>query len=508
MLPEKEDIQNEFKTSFNEEAIEALVAFANTKGGSVYIGITNTKRIVGVSLGHETIVEWINEIKTKTVPAIIPNVDVIDIDNKNVVVFSVAEYPVKPLCTKGRYYKRIGNSNHLLSPAEISNFTLQSRQLSWDSYPYPGASFNDLKIEKVKQFIYKVNNAGRFILPENPEDALEKLGMLDNDVPTYAAMILFSKANLRYNAHIGRFKTQSMIIADKMINGNLYDVVEESMQTIIGHMKFAFEFKGKTTQRTEIPEYPLEAIREILLNTLIHRDYQSPTDVQIKIFDNSISFFNPSGLYGNITIEDLQTDKYRASTRNKQLAEAFYLTKDIEKYGSGFFRIRKNISDYPTMTFEYENTSHGFISELKYTTQKTILNKSNSKADINGEIKADKNGEIKDGIKGEIKDGIKNDSKVRINKEKNGIIDKEKDGIKGEIKADIKGEIKDDINYKKHNILFLIKENPYITIAKLSKDLAINRKSTEKILTNFKKEGIIKREGSRKTGYWQILNDE
>ena len=460
MLPEKEDIQNEFKTSFNEEAIEALVAFANTKGGSVYIGVTNTKRIVGVSLGHETIVEWINEIKTKTVPAIIPNVDVIDIDNKNVVVFSVAEYPVKPLCTKGRYYKRIGNSNHLLSPAEISNFTLQSRQLSWDSYPYPGASFNDLKIEKVKQFIYKVNNAGRFNLPENPEDALTKLGMFDNGVPTNAAMILFSKTDLRYNVHIGRFKTQSMIIADKMISGNLYDVVEESMQTIIGHMKFAFEFKGKTTQRTEIPEYPLEAIREILLNTLIHRDYQSPTDVQIKIFDNSISFFNPSGLYGNLTIEELQTDKYRASTRNKQLAEAFYLTKDIEKYGSGFFRIRKNISDYPTMTFEYENTSHGFLTELKYITQKTSLNKSN----------------LKDGVKDGIKDGVKD-----------GIKDGVKDGIK-------------QITKNQKYVLLLIKENPNITATELSETVGIKKRNIEKHLTYLKDVGLIERIGSDKTG--------
>ena len=498
MLPEKEDIQNEFKTSFNDETIEALVAFANTKGGSVYIGVTNKKQIIGVDPGNETIVEWINEIKNKTVPAIIPNVDVIEIDNKNIVVFSVAEYPVKPLCTKGRYYKRVGSSNHLLSPAEIANFTLQSRQLSWDSYPYPGSSFNDLKIEKVKQFIYKVNNAGRFNLPENPEDALAKLGMLDNGVPTNAAMILFSKADLRYNVHIGRFKTQSMIIADKMISGNLFDVVEESMQTIIGHLKFAFEFKGKTTQRTEIPEYPLEAIREILLNTLIHRDYQSPTDVQIKIFDNNISFFNPSGLYGNITIEDLQTDKYRASTRNKQLAEAFYLTKDIEKYGSGFFRIRKNISDYPTMTFEYENTSHGFLSELKYITQKTSLNKSNSKADTKGEIN--------DGVNGEIKDGVKNNSKERFNKEKGDI----KDGVKREIKDGVKGEIKDGVKITKNQkyILLLIKENPNITATKLSETVGIKKRNIEKHLTYLKDIGLIERIGSDKTGYWQISNDE
>ena len=401
------------------------------------------------------------------------------------------------MSSKGRYYKRIGNSNHLLSSSEIANFTLQSRQLSWDSYPYSGSSVNDLNIEKIKQFISKVNNSGRFILPENPESALIKLGMLDNGIPTNAAMILFSKADLRYNVHIGRFKTQSMIIADKMISGNLYDVVEESMQTIIGHLKFAFEIKGKTTQRTEIPEYPLEAIRELLLNTLIHRDYQSPTDVQIKIFDNSISFFNPSGLYGNITIEDLQTDKYRASTRNKQLAEAFYLTKDIEKYGSGFFRIRKNIADYPTMTFEYDNTGHGFISELKYVKQTTSLEKIITKDGVN---------ESKDGVKNGAKDGVKNSAKDSVNNTVDGVKDGVKDGV-NDAKDGVKDGIKQITKNQKY-VLLLIKENPNITATELSKTVGIKKRNIEKHLTYLKDIGLIERIGSDKTGFWQISKDE
>lgn len=118
----------------------------------------------------------------------------------------------------------------------------------------------------------------------------------------------------------------------------------------------------------------MDAIRELLVNSLIHRDYQSPTDIQIKVYDNSITFFNPSGLYGNITEEELNTDSYQASTRNKQIAEAFYLTNDIEKYGSGFIRIRKSIAEYPTMKFEFHNLGHGFLTEFNYENQKISLN--------------------------------------------------------------------------------------------------------------------------------------
>jgi ATP-dependent DNA helicase RecG len=373
MIPKAEGIYSEFKTSFSDEVIISLVAFCNAKGGTVYIGLNDNGEAKGVLLGKETIAYWLNEIKNKTLPAIIPNVDVLPYIGKSVVAFSVAEYPVKPVAMKGRYYQRRANSNHLLSAVEIADLSLQSRQLSWDSYPYPDASFNDLNVEKINRFISKVNDVGRFALDTVPKIALEKLGMLQKGIPTNAAMILFSSKDLHYNVHIGRFKTPSLIIADKMLSGNLFDVLEEAMQTIIGHLKFAFEITGKSTERTEIPEYPLEAVRELLLNALVHRDYQSSTDVQIKIFDNSISFFNPTGLYGNITEDDLKTDTYRASTRNKQIAEVFYLTKEIEKYGSGFSRIRREISTYPTMVFNYRNTGYGFFAEFAYSKQKISL---------------------------------------------------------------------------------------------------------------------------------------
>ncbi len=94
-------------------------------------------------------------------------------------------------------------------------------------------------------------------------------------------------------------------------------------------IKVAFEFTGEI-QRKEVFEYPLNALREIVLNAIVHRDYTSPIDTQIKIFDNKITFFNPGKLYGDITVEKLATDTYQAQTRNKLIAEAFYLTGEIE----------------------------------------------------------------------------------------------------------------------------------------------------------------------------------
>ena len=258
---------------------------------------------------------------------------------------SVQEFPIKPLSFKGRYYKRIDNSNHQLTTTEISDLNLQTLQVSWDSYPAIHSSINDIDWDKVDKFVNNVNEKGRFRLSGSLEDNLKKLRLISDNKITNAASLMFSKDETIYNLHIGRFKSPSHIVDDRIFRHTLFELVEETMKYIISQIKFAYEISGKTTQRTEIPEYPLDALRELLLNAIIHRDYLSPADVQIKIFDNYITFYNPGKLANNLTIEDLKSDKYPAYARNKMIAEAFYLTGDIEKYGSGFMRIRNAIAD-------------------------------------------------------------------------------------------------------------------------------------------------------------------
>ena len=107
--------------------------------------------------------------------------------------------------------------------------------------------------------------------------------------------------------------------------------------------------------------YPLPALREVLLNAIVHRSYNDGSDIQIKIFDDKISIFSPGTYYGGISVIDIQTDNYRSSLRNKLVAEGFYLTGSIEKYGSGFIRIRKALQDYPEIDFEIKEVSGGVM---------------------------------------------------------------------------------------------------------------------------------------------------
>lgn len=372
LIKDGENQHVEFKSNFNVDVLESLVAFANTEGGTVYIGISDKGKITGVNLNDESIQHWVNEIKSKTEPALLADANLIEIEGKKIVMFSVKEYPIKPISLQGRYYKRIRNSNHLLSTVEIANMSLSSLQLSWDSYPAYGKTLDDLDIETINKFIEKVNSNGRLTLRGGTwQENFQKLNLIKSGQPTNAAFLLFGKENIGYNVHVGRFKTPYMIIDDRMMNCNLFKAVEETMRFLISQIKVAYEITGITTQRTQIFEYPLPALREIVLNSFIHRDYTNPMDVQIKVFDNKITFFSPGELYGKQTVAALLTDEYQAYTRNKLIAEAFYLTGDIEKYGTGYTRIRSEIASYPTMKFCFEEIPSAWLVTLSYENQKT-----------------------------------------------------------------------------------------------------------------------------------------
>ena len=372
LIKDGENQHVEFKSNFNVDVLESLVAFANTEGGTVYIGISDKGKITGVNLNYESIQHWVNEIKSKTEPALLADANLIEIEGKKIVMFSVKEYPIKPISLQGRYYKRIRNSNHLLSTVEIANMSLSSLQLSWDSYPAYGKTLDDLDIETINKFIEKVNSNGRLTLRGGTwQENFQKLNLIKSGQPTNAAFLLFGKENIGYNVHVGRFKTPYMIIDDRMMNCNLFKAVEETMRFLISQIKVAYEITGITTQRTQIFEYPLPALREIVLNSFIHRDYTNPMDVQIKVFDNKITFFSPGELYGKQTVAALLTDEYQAYTRNKLIAEAFYLTGDIEKYGTGYTRIRSEIASYPTMKFCFEEIPSAWLVTLSYENQKT-----------------------------------------------------------------------------------------------------------------------------------------
>lgn len=128
----REGQHTEFKSSFTDAVIESMMAFANSSGGRVLVGVDDGGNPVkGFALGSESLQKWANEIKNKTQPSIIPDVDEIDVAGTKVSILSVKEFPVKPVAFKGRYYKRVNNANYQLSLTEIADLHFRSFNTSW-----------------------------------------------------------------------------------------------------------------------------------------------------------------------------------------------------------------------------------------------------------------------------------------------------------------------------------------------------------------------------------------
>ena len=173
LIRQGESQRVEFKTSFQKEVAESVVAFANAKGGKIFIGVSDDGSINGVQIGKETLKDWINQIKNNTQPQLIVDIDSVTIEDKIIAIVDVKEYPVKPIAYKNRYYKRVKNSNHLMDLMEITNMNLQSLQLSWDSYVTHDTNFDDLDIEKIENFFQRVEAKGRFSLSGTTKEKLQ-----------------------------------------------------------------------------------------------------------------------------------------------------------------------------------------------------------------------------------------------------------------------------------------------------------------------------------------------
>jgi len=110
----------EFKEKFDERTIESAVAFANTKGGTILIGISDKNNIKGIKIGKETLNQWTNQISQSTDPRIIPEIEQIKVSGKTIIAVTIKENPIKPVSTKGLCLKRVDSSNRAMSAQEVA----------------------------------------------------------------------------------------------------------------------------------------------------------------------------------------------------------------------------------------------------------------------------------------------------------------------------------------------------------------------------------------------------
>jgi len=349
----------EFKGSLNEAFYKTISAFANTKGGTILLGVNNRGGIVGVEPSTKFLEDLSNRIVNKL--SLYPEIVTRDIEDKRVIAVRVVRsgYPVS---YEARYYERVGNTTREISREKLRS--LLSRGKTWDSLT-DGFSLEQMDTEAIRRFVHLAVEKNRLTdvsLDELPEVVLEKLELMTDGKPTNGAILLFGNNPQRHFINlcvrIGRFKTETTIIDDKWVRGNLFQQFDETLNILRQHIGVRYEIKG--IEREDIWDYPLPALREAVLNALIHRDYFNIANfTTIKVYDDHIWFSNPGGLPEGITIEQLKRP-HQSYLRNPLIAKVFYLAGYIEQYGSGTVRMVEWMKEAGLPEPEYREELGGF----------------------------------------------------------------------------------------------------------------------------------------------------
>lgn len=377
----KESQNLEFKKSLAErkEILETISAFSNTKGGKILVGIEenkdgSVKEVVGVKIKGKEIENLTNEIKQTTDPIIFPSVELEKMGRREILVIDVKESPIKPVVLKEGGYKRVGRSNLKLTVAEIREMTKESVDYNFTDLICEGAELKDVDEKKINEFVKKAKEERSFNLKYgSKKEFFKKMHLVSKKGVKYSALLLFGTNTqdhlLQSEVRCGRFKGIKPLEFEDMevIKGTLIEQVDRIMSFVKRNLKMGATFK-EGIERKEKWEYPLLALKEGIVNAVCHRDYALSSNVQIRIFDDRLEIWSPGKLPYGLTAAKLK-GKHESKPRNKEVANAFFMIKLIEQWGTGTNRIIELCHKHNLPEPDFEDTGTSFVITFKKLTK-------------------------------------------------------------------------------------------------------------------------------------------
>jgi len=339
ILQEGETSKIEFKE--NTRGIDKeVVAFANSSGGRIFLGVGDDNTIKGIAVTNE-LKSRIQDTANNCKPPIDINLSVIDgIDN--ILIVEVLEGSNKPYMCKGGFFARIGPNSQKLSRDEILKIAIKEGKVRYDEEINTDFDLNNDFDEK--RFTDFLEESG--ITANLPyENILINMNLAEKKKDRYyfknAVPLFFSKNIRRFNTSayttciLLKGNTRSYVIDRKDFDGNLAEQVEDALRFVKKNTMLAYQIKDLV--RKEIPQYPIDAIREGIVNAVMHRDYfETGSNVFVYIYDDFIEIVNPGGLFG-ITKDELGKICVR---RNERIADLFKIRGLVEKAGTGIQRMK------------------------------------------------------------------------------------------------------------------------------------------------------------------------
>lgn len=322
----------EFKLQVTDDVYKEVIAFANTDGGTIYIGIDNNGNVVGIDDADETFTRITNGIRDAIQPDVTMFIKYALQDN-GVVKITVGEGSYKPYYLKSKglkpsgVYIRQGTSKAQASPEQIRRMIKES---DGDIFEKMRSMEQNLTFRAAEDIFKKYN-------VEFSEEKYRILGITDYTDSLYTNLALILSDQCMHTTKVAVFGNDfnTEFRDSKEFSGSVFKQLEDTFGYLMLCNKTVATFKG--LEREERSDYPPEAIREALLNAIVHRDYSFSGSIIINVNDNETEFISIGGLLPGLSPDDIRSGI--SQPRNKSLAEIFHRLHLIESYGTGIRRI-------------------------------------------------------------------------------------------------------------------------------------------------------------------------
>ena len=482
LIQQGESDQLEFKEVVRKEEIaKSLCAFLNGDGGTVLIGVQVNGEIREIKDADKKAIELKQYLLGSIIPEAPITVSVESIDEKNIILVKVWNGSKPPYVFDGTIYFRKGFQTEKAKPEDISKLIIsrQKNELHWERQLTLGVEITDLDLKLIESVLVESqkNLRGSF----KGDDILEFLshyGLYLNGAFSNACVVLFAKNPTRYIPQVrvrlteyAEGKTGNRLLRDELFEGNLFDI-KDKLERYVNGLGIRSVFSENQWKRIDF-KFPVKALQEGIINTLMHRDYSSPSSgVSISVYSDSFVISNSGHLPDGLTERDLKTS-HRSHPVNPDIAHVVFLTGLIDKLGRGTLKVIEECNLAGLKIPGWKDTTDGVT--LTFNGPKALsIKKENTK---NDGVSDGVNDGVNDGVSDFINDGISD-----------GVINSVSDGVKKELLI----------------IVHLINDNPGINTKLIAESTNKPKPTIERYIRIAKETKMIDFQGSSKTGGYYV----
>ena len=504
-MKQREGQKTEFKLVWNDNAYKTACAFANTEGGKLYIGYDDEGKLVGIKRPKEDIENLPNSIRSKLnlYVSIFAGVE----DGKEYLEVSIPAMD-QPVFYDGKIYVRVGSTNQLLEGNDLINFILQKGNGSWDAVVVPNVKVEDLDDSSFKILLddgIRNKRLTEYDRTISKQALLEKMSLMKDGKLTRAAILLFHPHPEYFfgGAHIklGYFNANNELRYQDELYGSLLTLAKRAEELLVLKYFYAtIDYDGMV--RVETLPYPREAIREGILNALMHNNYMSAQPIAIRVSPYELWISNRC-IFPNGWTEETLFSTHESIQINPNIAVGFFRAGLVERFGSGIQKIVNFCKDNGNPQPRY--SIYLDMITLKIASRPANIQLAIGEGYSNEQKKFDGN-EVKNGgseirTVGDNSKTVGDNSKTVGDNSKTVGDNSKTVGDNPNAHIHIGGSA---LGRKRYVLQEIIKD-PFVTGSKLSQSTGLSSRTIDRYLSWLTNNGFIVRDGSDRCGHWVLL---